>query len=689
MLEDSAYMSQNLRNTNDPARTMLASTYPIWNSSSPPANPMNNLTSLGIPQFPPSFHPDQSRSLSGNTDPLTDRQYTARRIDPEDLKRIISLYGNQIADIYELGAGQSWMFERGQKYAKPLFTQLMLEAEMELDSASFREKVNKICRKYNALRFNYVYRGLKKPYCVELKDRTADLHFQDLSKMPEEMVEDRLKTICGADCRRSFDLEKDPLLRINVYKLHGENHYAILISQPHINSDGISLGVLIKEILVDYALKLDTDVKSEDINWYKAYAEYLTKIDKQAELAYWKKYLKGKQETAPLPGAGTSDKYEESVHFAVLSDETEKAIRKAQSRYKTTLFNLLQTAWGVTLYRITGLRDIVFGSIASGRESEILQQSVIPGGFIRFIPVRVQPLPGMTFGELVSQVQSEFAQSVQNSDCSPREIQEAVGLKQPVFDHVLNCHNFTFSKAMAKSFTGFEGLKILGSNVYDNLETDLVVYLRPNEEQFSIVMTYNNQVFTHETVNLYCECYQKTLWELFHSEEDVRIDDLERFDRSLFDLSSYVRQLNTLKMLIPLKAISAFQGLDESDLMLLAESTTPKRYLMDEIIIDDNIILDSIPVVAKGKVLIMKQDSKGWYNPLRILNRGRTITLEGFLGKKTERYRAEAFSNDVEVIFIPCKVVKQLMMRYPQIAVEFIKEADDISKIYEDMWIES
>lgn len=653
--------------------------------------PINNIASKGMPfQFFP-FGPGAPILPQPNSfrSALMNRTYTAKGIDQGDLRRMTSLYGDQIVDIYELGAGQSWMFERGQKYAVPLFTQLMLEAEMDIDPASFRKKVNDVCLKYNALRFAYAYRDQKKPYCVELKDRTAELHFEDLSAVPEDTIEERLRKICEVDCRRNFDLEKDPLFRISVYKLSGERRHAILISQPHINSDGTSLGVLIKEILIDYVLKLDTSGMAEDINWYKIHADYLEGIDKQAELAYWKRYLGGCQETVSLPGAGSSNSHDEAVHFSVLSSETDKAVRAASRRYKTTLFNLLQAAWGVTLYRITGRRDMIFGAITSGRESEILQRYTIPGGFVRFLPVRVQIQPGMTFGELADRMQGGFAESVRNSDCSPSEIREAVGLKQPLFDHVLNCHNFSFSKSMAKSFTGFSGLKILGANVYDNLETDLAVYLRPNEEPFSIAMAYNSHVFTSETVTLYAECYRETLKELFQTEEDVRISDLKKFDKSLFELSAYARQIRTLKMLIPLKAMPAFRELREPDLMLLAESTTMKTYLSGEQIYEGDAVLHAIPVLAGGKVVILKQDRKGWYNPLRILYRGKTITMSGFLGEKIERYRAEAYSDEVEVMFIPCDVINRLMKRYPSIAREFIREARDTTSIYEDMWMYS
>ena len=60
-----------------------------------------------------------------------------------------------------------------------------------------------------------------------------------------------------ADRIRGFDLEKDSLLRINVYKSGKKDTYSMVVSQPHINTDGTSVGVLFKELYVGYTLDLN------------------------------------------------------------------------------------------------------------------------------------------------------------------------------------------------------------------------------------------------------------------------------------------------------------------------------------------------------------------------------------------------------------------------------------------------
>lgn len=374
--------------------------------------------------FPPrgGFSPMTRPNMSAPVFVNAANNFTAKNIDPADLNRIMSLYGDNVQDVYELGAGQKWMFEKGKKNKSAFFMQMMLKAEIDIDPFSFRKKVDEVCSKRETLRFAYVHKQMKKPYSVELKNRKAELHFDDLSDVPIDEEDAKLESLCDADRRRGFDLEKDPLIRIRVYKLSGEKRHAIMISQPHINSDGTSVGLLIKDIFIDYVLKIP-DFKQNDLFSYKKYAEYLETIDKKAELDYWKEYLDGIPEHQPLPGAkAASGEFSEMVHFVPFSPETEKALQEAQKRYKTTVYNILQASWGVMMNRITGSEDVIFGAISSGRDPGMYQCMDLVGGFIKVLPVRVKVTDDTKFSALVKQIQSEFAKSMNYSHCSPEEI---------------------------------------------------------------------------------------------------------------------------------------------------------------------------------------------------------------------------------------------------------------------------
>lgn len=619
---------------------------------------------------------------------IKQNRVSAERIPDEDLRKIISLYGEEIGDIYELNPGQSWMFRcrPDNKYA--FYLQFLLEAEMKIEPESFREKVNNVCRKWNTLRFAYAYRNLTRPYGVELKNRTADVYFRDLSGTAGNAVESEMAEICEADRERGFDLEKDPLLRIGVFRTETRNRYYFLISQPHINSDGESLGMLIKDIFIDYALAAETAPVSSGISGYRKYAEYLRNVDKESELAFWKEYLKDLPAREPMPGyTRTEPGYSAMICSQPFPQNVADALTRAQKKYRTTVFSILQTAWGLMLSRITGSGDIVFGSVSSGRDAEVLESMSIPGGFVKMIPVRVRLDENATFGELVRSVQASFAAAQANSHCSLDEICSALGRKEDIFDHVLNYHNFMFNGGKSGGMIGLPGFRILGGDAYDNLATDFAVYFRTDNGQFGYTLEYNSAVFSKETVLLYADCFQKIMEQAVCSEEDRKIREFEKFDAAMFSLSAQAWMCRDLKKARTLKKNDAFRNVPEEALLALAKKCTVKTYRKHEIIYGDGERLPAVPLILRGKVEICRLSSDGWYNPMNVMKDGAVLSMSGLVQEQKTGSRAEAYSDTVEILHIPCSDFIRHMAAFPGIGISLIASLNDRIEKLERLWV--
>ena len=86
--------------------------------------------------------------LGGNqnkkTISLTPDDFTSKNLEQKELEKIVSMYGVEIEDIYDLSAGQKWMFRKVKSVKTTFFLQVMLKALIKLDPAEFRAKVD--CR---------------------------------------------------------------------------------------------------------------------------------------------------------------------------------------------------------------------------------------------------------------------------------------------------------------------------------------------------------------------------------------------------------------------------------------------------------------------------------------------------------------------------------------------------------------
>lgn len=618
---------------------------------------------------------------------LMNREYTAKNIEISDLSRIVGMYADSISDIYDLGPGQSWMLEAGKSCRSAFFLQMTLMVEMKMDIASFEKKVNDVCKKRDTLRFAYVYKKLKKPYAVELKDRKPDLTFTELSnEYSEEEILEQIERISAADFRKGFDLEKDPLFRMTVINLNRNNQYAFIISQPHINSDGTSIGLLIKDIFIDYAMNLEMQDYLDE-NVYKQYQEYLAKIDKSKELKYWQEYLKGMPKDVSLPWGKEHDdvEYEQDIVFAPINEDTMSRFNEAQKRYKATGFNIMQTAWAVALSKMKSSSDIVFGAVTSGRDVEAFGGRNIPGGFVRVIPVRILTDKNSNINSLIETVQKDFINSSDNSHCTPDEIKKALSRENDVFTHLLNCHNFKPNTAES-DILNLPGLRILGGNAYDNLSTELSIYIISQDGKKGFGFGYNKNVFSRNTVETFANYLNEVLDQIVLSENNIKVSDIKDVDRSAFtDDKSAKEELNRIVSF--LSGLSHFEGVSEADIRQLAEKSTVCTYLSADEVLSENDEIQYVPFVMEGKIITWMKNSYGWLNPVNVKSRGSSYSYAGLINDGKAGISVTVHSSYAEILNVPASELHAIIKKYPSIVLSIIREQNETIKALQNMWV--
>ena len=131
--------------------------------------------------------------------------------------------------------------------------------------------------------------------------------------------------------------------------------------------------------------------------------------------SYWRSLLHGSQWTSlSWPRHPPSELH---GHYAV-----EKTIPVAKPP-AVTLATLPVAAWAITLARITGRSDVLFGEVVSGRSCAGLNgaEKVI-GPTWQYVPVRLELTDGMTAGELLDLIQHQHVESAPHGCVSLREM---------------------------------------------------------------------------------------------------------------------------------------------------------------------------------------------------------------------------------------------------------------------------
>ncbi|NFC41929.1 hypothetical protein EXN11_20220, partial [Clostridium botulinum] len=82
-----------------------------------------------------------------------------------------------------------------------------------------------------------------------------------------------------------------------------------------------------------------------------------------------------------------------------------KKLERIVKTERVTMNTIIQAVWGILLQRYNNIDDVVFGTVVSGRNANIEGIDRMVGLFINTIPVRIKTESGMSFVELIKEIQ--------------------------------------------------------------------------------------------------------------------------------------------------------------------------------------------------------------------------------------------------------------------------------------------
>ena len=136
---------------------------------------------------------------------------------------------------------------------------------------------------------------------VVLREREFRLHREDLTHLDEAEQSIYLQRFKERDRLKGFDLQKDMLMRVSLFKTADEK-YVCVWSHHHILMDGWCLGIVLQEFMHMYrAIESGSPVTLAPAKPYSTYITWLTDQDKDAASEYWKGYLAGCETPSGLP----------------------------------------------------------------------------------------------------------------------------------------------------------------------------------------------------------------------------------------------------------------------------------------------------------------------------------------------------------------------------------------------------
>ncbi|GAA4279088.1 non-ribosomal peptide synthetase/type I polyketide synthase [Aquimarina mytili] len=383
------------------------------------------------------------------------------------------------------------------------FGQMTFEVHGDLDIQAVEKSMNDLIARHEVFRAIFLHEGYERPIQLVLKDREIKILYRNLldEKTTTNSIEEEVENY-KKNQKSSFDLSKDLLMQLTVLRT-ADNTHTFIWNYHHILMDGWCTATILSEFREIYSKKrkgLQAELPVS--NSYHNYIEWLENRDIKSSEYYWKNYLEGYKHPVSMPKINSISIEEAAfvpkIEHLIIGETSTNLIQELTIEYGVTVSTIIQCAWGMLLAKYNNVDEVVFGTVVSGRPSEIEGIEDMIGLFINTIPVRIRFNDDESLGDVLKTIQESALENEKHQYHPLSEIQTYSTLGRDLFDHIVVVENYPVVDDEETDSNKSDFLvKNVEMYVQSNYGLSLVVV--PNEE-IEIKIEYNANVYDKNTV---------------------------------------------------------------------------------------------------------------------------------------------------------------------------------------------
>ncbi len=450
---------------------------------------------------------------------------------------------NKAKSFYPLSYGQQalWFLYQmaPESVAYNIFSTVRIRST--LDIPNLCRAWEKIVDRHPILRTTYTtYEG--KPVQLVHEQQEVNIQVTDASFWSQDYLREQI----FAETDRPFNLERDSVLRVNLFTRSAQEHI-FLLTMHHIASDSWSVDLLLNELQVLYDSETQkvsqeqTEVASDSLPKNKPYTEF---VPWQSEMLsgsrgeklweYWQKQLAGELPILNLPTDQPRppvQTYRGDSHIFKLDEQLIQELRNVALVFGTSLYKILLAVFYVQLYHYTNQEDIFIGSPMLGRWGREFKATV--GYCVNPVVLRTSVSGSATFKEFLAQVSNTVKEAQKHQDYPFSLLVERLQPERDLSRSPLYQVSFTWQKQRWYK-PGKNSLKrqerglqmepyLLGHQ--RGTDFDLDVMVMEIQGLLQVCWQYNTDLFNAATISRMTRHFQ-TLLEAIVEAPDQRVGEL-------------------------------------------------------------------------------------------------------------------------------------------------------------------
>jgi tyrocidine synthetase-3 len=340
---------------------------------------------------------------------------------------------------------------------------------------------------------------------------------------------------------RPFDLSTPPLWRVGLIRSTG-NRYMLIVDVHHIVADGLSVGILIRELLALYRGETPSALRLQ----YRDYVPFQKRWAEQEQerlarqQAYWQEIFSDDIPVLELPTdfprpavqgfAGNSLSFE-------LEPPQQEGLQAYAAASGTTLYMTVLALYLVFLTKVCNQPEFLVGTPTAGRRHHDVEGIV--GMFVNTVVLRHDVWVTQSFGEFLAGVVHTAATAFANQDVQYETLVELSGVRwdlsrNPLFDTML------VLQEVELSHLNIPGLRLRPLPLEDRTaKFDLLLHCLTAEERVRFKFEYSTKLFKAATIRRFVGYFRRLVAAILtdDSQQLQAIDILSERERRqlLFD----------------------------------------------------------------------------------------------------------------------------------------------------------
>ncbi len=462
-------------------------------------------------------------NLSNSTSTfLTPSDLTYKGLDIKEVN-LLNLDGN-LEDVYELSPLQEgiYFFWLSDKKSSVYFEQLSYRVTAdELEISKLETAYNKLIDRHVVLRTSF-----QKDYgntLLQIVKKSVSSNFT-YEKIEADSFEKKLEGIKRVDQEKGFDLNSGSQMRLHIVDL-SNGQYEFIWSHHHILMDGWCVSVLIH----DFNSLFTAEVIGKSFELakptpYSSYINWLKKQDENKPRAYWDSFLEGYNESTEIPFKinNPTDAYKGDVEQLDIEVEIFEKMDAFCKQIGITLNTFIQGSWGYLLSKYNRTKDVVFGTVVSGRQADLEGIEEMIGLFINTIPVRVKYEPIETVRDLFTNLHEESIRSTAHHFMNLSDVQSRSGMGADLINHILVFENYA-KKELANGgmFDSRQenSISVNSIELFERTNYDFNIIINPANEELALNFLYNQSQYDKDGIQELIVNYKNLIVTLLKSPE--------------------------------------------------------------------------------------------------------------------------------------------------------------------------